>query len=133
MSFGYSIGDFLEVAELALRIYREYRDAPAQFAAISNEVASLHLVLKDVDSTISKRELSPLSPEKAADLNQISTGCRSVLTELDDLLQKYKSVGKRTRWSWDRLKWHQSDIVELRSRIISHTGMLNAFNISLNR
>lgn len=130
MSFGYSIGDFIAIGELALRVYREYREAPAQFTAISTELASLHLVLKDVDSTVRERDLSP---EKEADLIQICNGCRSVLADLDALLQKYRNVGRKTRWSWDRLKWHQSDITEMRSRVISNTGMLNAFNLSLTR
>jgi hypothetical protein len=130
MSFGYSISDFIGVGELALRVYREYRHAPAQFAAISTEVGSLHLVLKDVDSTIRKRELTP---EKEADLTQISNGCKGVLTDLEALLQKYQNVGKKTRWTWDRFKWHQGDIVEMRSRVISHIGLLNSFNLSLAR
>ncbi|PVH68142.1 hypothetical protein DL98DRAFT_376144, partial [Cadophora sp. DSE1049] len=88
MSFGYSISDFIAIGEFALRVYREYRDAPAQFAAISSEVGSLHLVLKDVDSTVRERDLSP---EKEADLIQICNGCRSVLTDLDALLQKYRN------------------------------------------
>lgn len=66
MSFGYSIGDFIAVGELALKIYRDYRDAPAQFSAISTEVGSVYLVLKDVDNSIRERELSP---DKAAELN----------------------------------------------------------------
>jgi hypothetical protein len=42
-------------------------------------------------------------------------------------------VGKKTRWTWDRFKWHQGDIVEMRSRVISHIGLLNSFNLSLAR
>jgi len=130
MSFGFGIGDFIAVGELALRLHRECRNAPAQFAAISTEVSSLHLIIKDVDNTIKDRSLSP---EKEADLVRISEGCRSVLTDLDALLQKYRNVGKQTRWTWDRLKWHQGDITELRSRVISNVGMLGAFYTSLNR
>ncbi|CZR65079.1 uncharacterized protein PAC_14979 [Phialocephala subalpina] len=128
MSFGYSIGDLIAVGELALRIYREYRDAPAQFAAIAIEVGSLHLTLKDVDNTIQDNEM-PVN--KKADLMQIVDGCKAVLTDLDNLLQKYKNIGKKTRWSWDRLRWHQSDIQDMRARIISSTGLLNTFNLSL--
>jgi hypothetical protein len=84
------------VGELALRIYREYRHAPAQFAAISTEVGVLHLVLKDIDSTIKGRLLPA---EKEAALMQISNGCKSVLTDLDDLLKKYRNMGKQARWT----------------------------------
>jgi hypothetical protein len=130
MSFRFSISDFVTVSDLALRVYREYRDAPAQFAAISTEVGSLHLMLKDVDITIKERSLSS---EKEADLIQIINGCKGVLTDLDGLLKKYSNVGKKTRWSWDRFRWHQNDIVEMRARVLSHTGILNSFNLSLTR
>jgi len=130
LSFGFSIGDFIAIGDLALKVYRQYHDAPAQFAAISTEVGSLHLVLKDVDCTIKEHKLSA---EKEIDLVQISNGCKDVLNDLDMLLQKYKNVGKKTRWTWDRFKWHQGDIIEMRSRVISHTGLLNSFNLSLTR
>ena len=87
-------------------------------------------MLKDVDSTIKERDLCV---EKEADLIQISHGCKVVLTDLDTLLQKYRNVGKKTRWSWDRFKWHQGDIAEMRARVISNTGILNSFNLSLTR
>jgi len=37
MSFGFSVGDFLAVIDLAKRIRSRFVDAPDQFSAISNE------------------------------------------------------------------------------------------------
>jgi len=37
MSFGFSVGDFLAVIDLAKRIRKEFIDAPGQFKAISDE------------------------------------------------------------------------------------------------
>ena len=37
MSFGFSVGDFIAVIELAIRIRKEFVDAPGQFKAISDE------------------------------------------------------------------------------------------------
>ena len=129
MSFGFSISDFIAVGELALRVYRAYRDAPEQFAAISTEVGSLHLILKEVECTWKEQ----LPTEKEREFEQIVNGCKSVLGDLEKLLRKYKTIGKKTRWTWDRLKWHQDDIVELRLRVISHVGLLQSFNSSLTR
>ena len=44
MSFGFGVSDFIAVGDLAPTAYRAYRDVPEQFAAISTEVGSLHLV-----------------------------------------------------------------------------------------
>jgi hypothetical protein len=37
MSFGFSVGDFIKVIELANKIRREFIDAPSQFKNISDE------------------------------------------------------------------------------------------------
>jgi hypothetical protein len=37
MSFGFSIGDFVAVLELAKKIRKEFVGAPSQFKSISNE------------------------------------------------------------------------------------------------
>jgi hypothetical protein len=37
MSFGFSVGDFIAVIELAKRIRKEFIDAPGQFKDISDE------------------------------------------------------------------------------------------------
>jgi hypothetical protein len=37
MSFGFSIGDFIAVYQLASKIRKEFVDAPSQFKAISDE------------------------------------------------------------------------------------------------
>ena len=41
MSFGFSVGDFITVIELANKIRKEFVDAPSQFKAISDEYAIL--------------------------------------------------------------------------------------------
>ena len=37
MSFGFSIGDFVQAIELANRVRKEFVDAPSQFKGISHE------------------------------------------------------------------------------------------------
>jgi hypothetical protein len=41
MSFGFSVGDFIEVIELAKKIRKEFIDAPGQFKDISDEYEPL--------------------------------------------------------------------------------------------
>lgn len=49
MSFGFSIGDFIAVGELANKIRKEFVDAPSQFKAISDEYALLAIFLSNAD------------------------------------------------------------------------------------
>jgi hypothetical protein len=41
MSFGYSVGDFIAVIELANKIRKDFLDAPSQFKAIVDVCVSL--------------------------------------------------------------------------------------------
>lgn len=43
MSFGFSIGDFITVIELASRVRKEFVGAPSQFKAISDEYFTLSI------------------------------------------------------------------------------------------
>jgi hypothetical protein len=49
MNFGCSLGDFVTVGQLAWNVYKSCKEAPDSFANISNEVLSLHIVLKEVE------------------------------------------------------------------------------------
>ena len=78
MSFGYSVGDFIAVGQLAWTVYKSCRDAPESFNNISVEVLSLHALLKEVEEMISDH----LVPEsKQASLATITSGCRDVLQD----------------------------------------------------
>ena len=50
MSFGFSVGDFIAVIELANKIRKDFVDAPSQFKAISDEYAVLATLLSNTDS-----------------------------------------------------------------------------------
>jgi len=40
MSFGFSVGDFIAVIELANKIRKEFVNAPSQFESLGNECVS---------------------------------------------------------------------------------------------
>lgn len=50
MSFGFSIGDFIAVIELANRLRKDFVDAPSQFKDISDEYVILIIFLSNADS-----------------------------------------------------------------------------------
>ncbi|KAH6670383.1 ankyrin repeat-containing domain protein [Halenospora varia] len=74
------------------------------------------------------------------DLDDIDRGCRKILDELQQILDKYSelssealSVSRRIKRVWKRLKWDPDDIEDLRSRINTNIGFLTAFNGRLTR
>ncbi|KFY30094.1 hypothetical protein V493_02139 [Pseudogymnoascus sp. VKM F-4281 (FW-2241)] len=137
MSFGFSVGDFIAAIELANKIRKEFVDAPSQFKAVSAEIRSLLIVLQDADVAFPNKGLSA---DQKRDLEGIDKGCRNVLDELQRIVDKNSelgsecgSVGKRIKRVWKRLSWKPEDINELRSRISTNIGLLNAFNGRLTR
>ena len=128
MSFGFSVSDFVACIQLARKVWQECRDAPKDFHAVSNEVASLQLVLLRVQETINDKELSENNKDN---LNTLVKGCNETLQELQALLKKYKSLGTQSRRTWDRLRWGAEQVEGIRQRVISNTGLLTSFNVGL--
>ena len=102
-----------------------------------NRVRTLSIVLQDADVAFPDRELDN---DQKRDLEDIDKGCRNLLDELQRILNKNSelssetgSVGKRIKRVWKRLNWKPEDINELRSRISTNIGFLNAFNGQLTR
>lgn len=124
MSFGFSVGDFVAAGNLAWQVYKSCKAAPESFKNISQEVLSLHAVLKEIEETLLGR---PLPPSKEAGLATVTGGCKDVLQDLQSLVLKYESLGWSTKRTWDRLRWHSDDIAELRARLTSNIVLLTAY------
>ncbi|KAI1661134.1 hypothetical protein F4813DRAFT_378815 [Daldinia decipiens] len=132
MSFGFSIGDFLAVIELASKVRKEFAGAPSQFQEISAEIRSLMIILQDVedDDDISNQELSD---EQKRNLGEFTSSCQRVLDDLRKAISKYDTLGseqhgiKRGKRVWERLRWDASEIRDFRSRITSNIQLLVSF------
>lgn len=125
MSFGYGVGDFLAVGKLALKVYNVYKDAPAEFKDISDEIDSLQIILGQQDRAFQDGKLSTKQKEE---LGRILQGCKNVLKDLDELMTKYQSLGApQSSRAIDRLKWDPEDVVKLRGRLTSNITLLNTF------
>lgn len=129
MSFGVGIGDIILLGTLTWKLYKNCKESSAEFNRISSEVASLHVVIKETEEYVSETE--GLSPSRDARLTILIDGCKEVLTELESLLNNYESLGTQAQRSWDRVRWGLEELADVRSRIISNTSLLTAFNSSL--
>lgn len=130
MSFGFGLGDVLSAAQLALSVYNACKEAPAGFKALAEEVEAMYIVLQSIRKSISESE-TEIAVKRREELNRVSRGSLSVLKELQDLLNKYSSLGSSYRKTWDKLRWGDEKVDLLRSRIISNISLLTAFNTSL--
>jgi hypothetical protein len=124
MNFGYGVGDFIAICNLARNVYKSCKNAPDSFRNIASEVFSLHAVLKEAEETVFAETLSPTRQDR---LNAVGDGCRRVLEDLQKLVEKYEKLGTQRKRLWDRMGWGSENIAELRTRLISNTGLLTAW------
>ncbi|OJD14011.1 hypothetical protein AJ78_05601 [Emergomyces pasteurianus Ep9510] len=141
MSFGYSVTDLVSLTTLSWKLYKSCKSAPSSFASLSSEVLSLHAVLKEAEEILfpegqshdgcatgkSAAESSSLSPSAQENLRVVADGCNGVLVDLQSLIDRYESLGRKKSNTWGRVKWGAEDIAELRSRLSSNVAMLNTF------
>ena len=145
MSFGFGVGDFLPVGKLVWGVYSAYKDAPEQFRNFSQEILALHVVVRKVedqlgisgpDEAASGSQLptvATLSMKDKDDLKILYDGLKGIMEELDTLLKKYERLSENRGIQFDRLKWGQEDLVELRERLRSNITLLTTFNASLTK
>ncbi|KAF8249029.1 ankyrin [Wilcoxina mikolae CBS 423.85] len=148
--FGFSIGDFIAVGDLALRLYRQCylvaRNAPHEFQILTKELGTLHttvLVLReevvDPDSVLVKS-----GEDRIRMVNEMIDRVKDTLNAMEKFAAKYgKLMDKdRAKWKhrWDKFKWslEASELDGLRNKLIYHNGVLSllltsAGNSSLQR
>ena len=128
MSFGFSVGDFLAVAKLAKDIWQKLHDSVGEFATIRDEVKGYSSLLYTVSKTVPNQGLAP---EQAEGLAGSARACRSVLEDLQKLVDKYRrltseahGITANVRQKAKQLQWDPEEARDLRARITSTTTVL---------
>ncbi|OOF91694.1 hypothetical protein ASPCADRAFT_154750, partial [Aspergillus carbonarius ITEM 5010] len=136
MSFGYGVGDFLAILDLANTIRKRFVNAPSQFKSIADVSKTLSNVLRDIEDIYIE---VGLSIQQQNHLNDASRACHDVLDDLQCKLNIYqeldpgnKRLGGTCRRVWKRLKWDQAEMGEFQQRIHAHIEVFSLFINSLN-
>ena len=125
MSFGYSVGDFIAISQLAIKVYTAYKDAPDIYGNISDEVAGLQVLIDKVEQQF---QSTTISSNDRRNGQKILKGCQSVLEDLNSRVEKYKSLASTNKkLFFKRVKLGMEDIPTLRARLISNTTLLSSF------
>ncbi|CAK42627.1 uncharacterized protein An15g06750 [Aspergillus niger] len=137
MSFGYGVGDFLAVVNLAKTIKERFVNAPEQFKQISEASKTLCNVLRDIENTYQQ---AGLNTKQKKHLDDVYRSCYHDLNELLRRLDKYQelnfgtnSLGGAYRHFWKRLKWDQARMAEMHQRIHSDIHVFSLLSTSLTR
>jgi hypothetical protein len=130
MSFGLSVGDFIAIGSLALRLYVNYHEGPLEFQEVLRELLSLHTTLEELRNDVvnPSSALSRCSSSKQQNLGKLVSHCAEALRELDKIRDKYRKLEERAKkFSWQRVKFGKENIDKVRRRLALHLQGLTLF------
>lgn len=125
MSFEIGVGDIIAVSGLAIAVSIAYQDALDDCKHISEEVASLRIL---IDKFAQHLRSTSISSHDHCYGQKVFKGCQNVLEDLKSLIQKYKRLASiNERLVLTGVKLGKENIVTLRARLISYTVLLKGF------
>jgi hypothetical protein len=128
MSFGFSIGDAVVLAQLTKQVYDGWKSACGDYANITGSLASLQTLLARVEAEAqAPNSIFTKSPEDLQGWETVSGDCRSVVTELKEIVSKYKSLGTSRRRNWDRIRMSHTDLDNINSQLVKSTTSISAY------
>ena len=74
----------------------------------------MHTLLKEAKETRS------LTAERQSRLKMIFDGCKDVLSDLQKFITRSHRFRNQAKRTWDRMKWGNEDVAEIRNRLVSN-------------
>jgi len=127
MSFGFSIGDIITLTRLTTRTYNGWKNACGEYASITCDLAVLQALLMRIKTEAEAP--NSLFTRNADDLRGWETlykSCRSLVVELEEVLNKYKSLGTSRHRNWDRIRMSNRNLDSLSRQLVKRTASLSA-------
>jgi len=135
MSFGFGIGDFILLTDLAWTTVENARKACGALDSLTCEVNSLHIVLQRLQTEVSKPEsiLNRKGDNRRKDLRTLAKGCKRVLGTLSGVLEKYNRLSEEQRSVtklWQKVKFGNGEMQDLgiiRTELATYTQSITLF------
>lgn len=142
MSFGFGVGDFLDLYDRAKEIVEACRDGPGDVRDLGTEVEAMQVTLYQLsqDATDPESLLNRKGIQRKQDLDQIIINCQNIIKEAKDFVDKHssaiasedKSPRAVVRRIWHSYRAGSVDLDTLRERFTFWTSVINVFQTSLN-
>ncbi|KAG4438412.1 hypothetical protein IFR05_006118 [Cadophora sp. M221] len=135
MSFGFSIGDFNLLTNLARHTVDNAREACGAHDSLTREVNSLHVVLQRLQLEVSKPDsiLNHTEDNRRKELGTLARDCRRVLNVLSSVLEKYNALSEEKRSVtklWKQIRFgngEMQDIGNIRMELSTYTQAITLF------
>jgi len=127
MSFGFAVGDFIAVGQLAFTLYRDCfmvaKGAPHEFQALKGELSNLHNTLKILEEEVKNPQsiLIEAGEDRVRMVKEMVSGINVTLKQLEKVAAKYGILGdgSKGRKIWAKFKWSVdfSSVDSLRNKV----------------
>ena len=135
MSFGFGVGDFIAVGNLAWNIYRSCKGMSQEYLEVSREALVVHTLIKELQDEADDPQsiLNRRGIPRKQELLRLIQNLQQVLEELESIVKKYQALGRIEKRILNSLRMSREDLDELRSKMTFHVTAINAFTASLSR
>lgn len=135
MSFGFSVGDFVLLTQLAWRTLQNARQACGDYDELAQEASSLLVVLQQLEKEVSKPRsiLNSSDDDRRNELATLAGNCRRVLNVLLQILGKYNALSEQKRSVtklWKKIRFgngEMQDLSAIRLQLCAHTNAITLF------
>jgi hypothetical protein len=133
MSFGTSVGDFIAIGQLTWIVYRACKGAPGEFNELSRELSSLHTILHELEdeTTTPNSLLNRRGGSRKGGVGLLLSNISDVVRQIRDIVNRYNSLGRDQKRTWDRIKFTTEDLMSRRAKLTFHMNGLTLFIASL--
>jgi hypothetical protein len=128
MSFGFSIGDAVILAQLTTRAYNGWKNACGDYANITGNLAGLQTLLARIQTEAQKP--NSLFMKHSDELSKWSTlfqGCQPVVFKLEEVVNKQGRLGTSRQRNWDKIRMACRNLKHINRELIEKTASISAY------
>lgn len=111
------------MAGAVLDVWKVYKGAPPNLEVLSGDIASLHIVLKELQW---QTQENPLKPSLQQELASFVRQSQLILKDLEALVEENTTCYNAAQS--DREEWSEEDILEVKARLVSLNNLMIGFN-----
>lgn len=137
MSFGFSVGDFLDVLRIARSVYQACKDGPKEYREIASEAKSIQFVLNCLceDAKNPNSLLNAKGVDRKDELMELVNNCKTTM-EIFQVLVDKRSVLKDDSKGGVKRIWHayrtgNANLDSVRGKFTLHANCIQCFLHSL--
>ncbi|OCK87467.1 TPR-like protein [Cenococcum geophilum 1.58] len=128
MSFGFSVGDIITLTQLTTRTYDGWKNACGKYGDITSNLAVLQTLLMRIEAEAqAPNSLICRNTEDFGGWKTLYESCHTLVVELEEVLDKHKSLGTNRRKNWDRIQLGNRNLDDLNKRLVGKTTSLSAY------